>query len=81
MIVLEKLDNVVYIGRPVHGAEHTSIFLFKLVNHGTEAVRVNVRLGRSSVDAVEVLDGLSVGDKVILSDMSNWENVDRIHIR
>jgi beta-lactamase regulating signal transducer with metallopeptidase domain len=81
MIVLEKLDNVVYIGRPVHGGENTSIFLFKLVNDGTEAVRVNVRLGRSSVDAVEVLDGLSVGDKVILSDMSNWENVDRIHIR
>lgn len=81
MIVIEKLDNIVYIGRPLRGAENSSITLFKIVNDGKEAMRVNVKLGRSSAQAVEVLDGLSVGDKVILSDMSNWEGVDRIRIR
>ena len=81
MIDIEKLDNVVYIGRPVHGAENSSVFLFKIVNDGTQAIRVNVKLGRASADAIEVLDGLRAGDKVILSDMSNWANVDRVNIR
>lgn len=80
-IEIEKLENVVYIGRPVHGAENSSTSLFKIVNDGKEATRVNVKLGRASVHTVEVLDGLRVGDQVIISDMSSWESVDRIHIK
>ena len=80
-ITIEKLDNVVYVGRPVNGAQNTSMFLFKLVNDGKEAVRVNVKLGRASVNAIEVLSGLRVGDQVILSDTSNWGNVDRIRLK
>ena len=81
MIEIEKLAEVVYIGRPVHGSSNASMILFKIVEDGREAVRVNVKLGRSSAHTVEVLDGLRVGDKVILSDMSNWENIDRVQIK
>lgn len=80
-IDIEKLDNILYIGRPVHGAANTSVSLFKIVKDGAEAVRVNVKLGRSSVNAIEVLDGLKEGDKVILSDMSTYDNADRIHVK
>jgi hypothetical protein len=76
LIEIEKLDNVIYVGRPVNDAPNTS--LFKIVNDGKEAVRVNVKLGRASVETIEVLEGLKVGDKVILSDMSRWKGVDRI---
>ena len=55
--------------------------LFKLVGDGSEAVRVNVKLGKTSVNTVEVLDGLQLGDKVILSDMSFWEKYDRVRLR
>ena len=55
--------------------------LFKIVNDGKEAVRVNVKVGRASAQAIEVLGGLRVGDQVILSDMSNWGKVDRIRIK
>jgi multidrug efflux pump subunit AcrA (membrane-fusion protein) len=79
-IDIEKLENVLNVGRPVHGAANSTISLFKIVNDGKEAVRVKVKLGRSSVNTIEVLDGLQVGDKVILSDMSTYDNVDRIHI-
>jgi hypothetical protein len=79
-IDIEKLENVLNVGRPVHGAANSTISLFKIVNDGKEAVRVKVKLGRSSVNTIEVLDGLQVGDKVILSDMSTYDNADRIHI-
>jgi beta-lactamase regulating signal transducer with metallopeptidase domain len=79
-IDIEKLENVVYVGRPVHAAANSTVSLFKIVNEGKEAVRVKVKLGRSSVNTIEVLDGLQVGDKVILSDMSSYENADRIHL-
>jgi beta-lactamase regulating signal transducer with metallopeptidase domain len=79
-IDIEKLENVLNVGRPVHGAANSTISLFKIVNNGKEAVRVKVKLGRSSVNTIEVLDGLQVGDKVILSDMSTYDNADRIHI-
>jgi beta-lactamase regulating signal transducer with metallopeptidase domain len=77
-IEIEKLDNVIYVGRPAFGAENTSTSMFKLVHDGKEAVRVTVKLGRASVSTIEILEGLRVGDKVILSDMSRWEGVDRI---
>jgi beta-lactamase regulating signal transducer with metallopeptidase domain len=80
-IEIEKLDNVLYVGRPVHAAENSTVSLFKLAKDGREAQRVNVKLGRSSVSTVEVLDGLKEGDKVILSDMSTYDNADRIHIK
>jgi hypothetical protein len=80
-IDIEKLDNVVQVGRPVHGAANTSGSIFKISNDGKEAVRVNVKFGRSSVNTIEVLDGLKVGDKVILSDVSNWDKVDRIQLK
>jgi beta-lactamase regulating signal transducer with metallopeptidase domain len=80
-IDIEKIENVLYVGRPIHSAPNTSVSLFWIVNDGAEAVRVNVKLGRGAVQTVEVLDGLKVGDKVILSDMSKWDNVDRIQIK
>ncbi len=84
-IDIEKLDNVLYVGRPVHASERATgnspFSLFKIVNDGTEAVRVNVKLGRASVNTIEVLDGLKEGDKVILSDMSSYDNADRVHLK
>jgi HlyD family secretion protein len=80
-IELENLKDVLYVGRPVHGQSDSTVGLFKLIDDGSEAVRVNVRLGRSSVNTVEVLQGLNVGDKVVLSDMSVWDNFDRIRLR
>ena len=85
-IELENLKDVVYVGKPVHGQTDSTIGLFKLTCascplNDNEAVRVNVKLGRSSVNTIEVLDGLKVGDKVILSDMSQYDNVDRIRLR
>ena len=80
-IELENLKDVLYVGRPVHGQADSTISLFKISPDGSDADRVNVRLGRSSVTTIEVLSGLKVGDKVILSDMSQWDNVDRIRLR
>jgi beta-lactamase regulating signal transducer with metallopeptidase domain len=80
-IDIEKLDNILYVGRPVHGAANSTISLFKLTKDGTEAERVNIKLGRSSVNSVEVLDGLKEGDKIILSDMSAYDSADRIHVK
>lgn len=80
-ITLENLTNVLYVGRPVHGQSDSTIGLFKIIDDGSEAVRVNVKLGRSSVNTIEILDGLKVGDKVILSDMSAWDAFDRIRLK
>ncbi|HUI75763.1 MAG TPA: HlyD family efflux transporter periplasmic adaptor subunit [Candidatus Acidoferrum sp.] len=80
-ITLEKLNDVMYVGRPVHGDAESTISLFKLVDDGSEAERVTVKLGRTSVNTVEILQGLQVGDKVILSDMSAWDNYDRIRLK
>jgi HlyD family secretion protein len=80
-VEIERLADVLFVGRPVHGQSDSTIGLFKLVDDGAEAVRVNVKLGRSSVNQVEVLQGLQPGDKVILSDMSQWDNFDRVRLR
>ena len=79
-ITLEKLDNVVYVGRPAFGQEHAKVSLFKLVPGTTDAVRVQVTLGRSSVNQIEIVDGLQPGDEVILSDMSAQDAYDRIRL-
>src|SRR5580704_7266461 len=77
---VEKLDNVLYVGRPVHATANSTVSLFKLAKDGAEAERVNVKLGRSSVNTIEILDGLKEGDKIILSDMSPYDSADRVHI-
>jgi HlyD family secretion protein len=79
-IEIEHLTDVLYVGRPVHGDAESTIGLFKLVNGGKEAVRVNVVLGRASVNTVEIRKGLEIGDQVILSDMSASDNYDRVRL-
>jgi HlyD family secretion protein len=79
-IELEHLENVVYVGRPATGQPNSTISLFKLEADGKGASRVAVKLGRSSVSSIEILDGLHPGDKVILSDMSQWDAQDRIRL-
>ena len=78
-IQLERLDNVIYVGRPAFGQENSSVGLFKL-NADGEAVLTTVKLGRSSVNQIEILEGLQPGDQVILSDMSAQDSFDRIRI-
>jgi HlyD family secretion protein len=80
-VELENLKDVLFVGRPVNGQSDSTIGIFKLVDDGAEAVRVNVKLGRSSVNTIEIRDGLKVGDKVILSDMSQWDAFDRIRLK
>jgi HlyD family secretion protein len=79
-ITLERLSDVVYVGRPVVGQPHAKITLFKLDAEGKEAQRVPVSLGRESVNNIEVVDGLKVGDQVILSDMSSQDAYNRIRL-
>jgi HlyD family secretion protein len=79
-IELARLANAVHVGRPALGQPQSSVTLFRLVKGTNEALRVKVRLGQASVSRVEVLDGLSVGDEVVLSDMSTWDSVDRIRL-
>ena len=80
-IEIERLADVLYVGRPVHGEANSTVGLFKLVDSGNEAVRVQVELGRTSVNTVEIVKGLQVGDQVILSDMSAWDNFDRVQLK
>lgn len=80
-IEIEKLNNVLYTGRPVSGAATGPVSLFKVVEGGKYAVRMTVQLGRSSVNTVEILSGLQPGDRVILSDMAQFDNVNRVRIK
>jgi len=79
-IEIERLTDVLYTGRPVIATAGGSISLFKLGGDGKEAGRVKVKLGRTSVNTVEIVDGLKIGDHVILSDMSAWDSFDRIRL-
>lgn len=79
-IELERLVDVVHVGRPVYGQEDSVITLFKLQPDSDEAVRTRVALGRSSVNLIEVREGLQPGDQVVLSDMSQWDAFDRIQL-
>lgn len=79
-IELERLADVVYVGRPVFGQPNSDVMLFKLEPDGNGATHVKVKLGRTSVNTIEVLEGLRVGDKVILSDMSAHDQHDRIRL-
>ena len=79
-IDLERMKDVLYVGRPAFGNENSTISLFKLDQQGKGAVRVPVKVGRASVNAIQVLEGLHEGDTVILSDMSRWDTTDRIRL-
>ena len=81
VIEVERLDDVIYMARPAYGQANSTIGIFRLEPGGNAAVRVNVRLGRSSVHAIEVVSGLQPGDVVILSDMSQWDEYDRVRLR
>lgn len=80
-IEIDRLADVLSVGRPSSGASETTVRLFRVEPDGHTAVRVSVRLGRSSFNAVEVLEGLSAGDRIILSEMSRWEHVDRVRLQ
>jgi HlyD family secretion protein len=80
VVELEHLNDVVYVGRPAFGQEHTVAGIFKLDEDGSYATRTQVQLGRSSVNTIEIVKGLEPGDRVILSDMSQWDSHDRIRL-
>ncbi len=77
-VELERLADVLYVQRPAFGQAGETVSLFKLEADGKSAVRIRVKLGRSAVNTVEILEGLQAGDQLILSDMSQWDSVDRI---
>jgi len=79
-ITLERLNNVLYVGRPAFGQEKSTVSMFKIDPDGKSATRVKVELGRSSVNTIEILGGLKEGDQVILSDMSRWDANDHIRL-
>jgi len=80
-IELERLNDVVFMGRPAFGQDQSVVGLFKIQQDGVNADRVQVKLGKSSVNTIEVLSGLKVGDQVILSDMSAYDAYDRIRLK
>jgi HlyD family secretion protein len=80
-IQLERLENILYVGRPSLGQEQSTVGLFKVVNPAGDATRVQVSLGKSSVNSIEVKSGLNAGDKVVLSDMSAWDAFERVRLR
>lgn len=79
-IELERLSDVLYVGRPAQGQAESLVSLFRLQEGSSEALRVKVKLGRSSVNTVEIVEGLKVGDQVVLSDTSAWDAFDRIRL-
>ena len=80
-VVIQRLDDVTYVGRPAYGQANQRVGMFKVVEDGQFAERVNVMLGASSVNEIEVKEGLVPGDIVILSDMSQWDGFDRVRLR
>jgi HlyD family secretion protein len=80
-VLIERLNGILYTGRPAFGAASGRVGLFKLIDGGSAAIRVSVELGRTSVNTVEILSGLEPGDQVILSDMTQYAAVDRVRIK
>ncbi|MEQ9400326.1 MAG: HlyD family efflux transporter periplasmic adaptor subunit [Longimicrobiales bacterium] len=80
-VIIERLEDVVYVGRPTFGQANSRVSIFRLVEDGEYAERVTIQLGASSVNEIEVRDGLQPGDVVILSDMSQWDGFDRVKLR
>jgi HlyD family secretion protein len=79
-VTLETLNDVLFVGRPAFGQEKSKVGMFKFDPDGKTATRVQVELGRSSVQTVEIIRGLKEGDRVILSDMSRYDNFDRVRL-
>ena len=79
-IELERLENVLHVARPAFGQGNSQVSLFRLLEQGNRAARVRVQFGRTSVNLVEILEGLSEGDQVIVSDMSAWDSFDQVRI-
>ncbi len=79
-IELERLQDVLYVGRPVQGQPDSLIGLYKVIEGGRAATRVQVKLGRTSVGTVEITQGLQLGDQIILSDMSQWDSFERVRL-
>jgi HlyD family secretion protein len=79
-IEIERLENVLYVGRPVQAQSDSEAGLFKIIDSGNGAVRLPVKLGRASVGTIEIISGLQVGDQIILSDMSQWDSHDRLRL-
>lgn len=80
-IELERMPDVLYVGRPASGQENGMVGLFKIEQDGSNASRIKVKLGRSSVNTIEILEGLNTGDQVVLSDMSAWDSYDHIRLK
>jgi multidrug efflux pump subunit AcrA (membrane-fusion protein) len=80
-IEIQNMTNILYTGRPVFGPGSGNVGLFRLEPGGDAAVRVSVELGRSSASTIEIIRGLEAGDRVILSDMTQYANVDRVRIK
>ena len=80
-IEIERLTDVLYVGRPVQSQENATVGLYRLDPDGDHALRVQVVLGRASVETVEIINGLSEGDRVILSDTSRWDENEKIRLR
>jgi hypothetical protein len=80
-IEIDRLKNVLYVGRPAYGQAESTVGLFKVEKGSGYADRVNVKLGRASVNTIEVVNGLAVGDSVIISDMSTWDNTSRVRLK
>jgi HlyD family secretion protein len=79
-VEIERLDDVLFVGRPAYGQSGTTIGLFRLLEDGQTAERVDVTLGKSSVNTIEIIAGLNEGDEVILSDTSAWEDYRKIRL-
>jgi HlyD family secretion protein len=80
-VEIERLGDILYVGRPVYASTEGTTELFKVVEDGRYAVRARVQFGRSSVSTIEILDGLQIDDEIILSDMSQWDGQDRIRLK
>jgi len=80
-VIIERLDDVIYVGRPTFGQANSRVSIFKVTSDGQYADRVTIQLGASSVNEIEVRDGLQPGDVVILSDMSQWDGFDRVKLK
>jgi HlyD family secretion protein len=80
-IQLERLDDILYVGRPSLSQEDGTVGLFKVIDDSGNAERTQVQLGASSVNNIEVRGGLVEGDRIVLSDMSAWDDYDRVRLR
>ena len=80
-VELERLSNVLHVDRPAYGQANSTVSLFKVLDGEKEAIRLPVGLGRSSVNRIEVLEGLQEGDVIIITDMGRWDDTDRVRIK